>query len=252
MAKKKALFVSALLVTLITVAAAYFISNQLASDLFVFSLSTYPKNATILSAQNLTIRVDAAYIKGATEPLTLSATGGPNGTTFQFSNQTGTPNATQPLSSYLTISVSASAAPGSYPIGVFSNSVSQTSNVTFNLTVLASYIQVSGTVTIHSQVTVKGVTIDVIPTDIIFENNATGQIYQTKINRFSDTSIAPGKTGNYTISLPNQQSYDVGFYCFSFPHYIPIFRAATSGIENGVFTVDCSLDVTSLSANFTG
>jgi len=252
LAKKKVLLVPALLIALITVAAAIFISNQLASNLFDFSLSTYPNNATVLSAQNLTIKVDVAYIKGAAEPLTLSATGGPNGTTFQFSKKTGTPNATQPLSSYLTISVPASAASGSYSIEVSSNSNSQTSNTTFNLAVLASEIQVSGTVTILSQVTVKGVTIDVIPTDILFENNATGQIYQTKIDRFSDTSIAPGKTGNYSISLPNQQSYDVGFYCFSFPHYIPIFRVATSCIENGVFTVDCGLDVTSLSANFTG
>lgn len=251
MAKKKPLFVSALLVALITVAAAIFISAQLDSRLFIFSLSTYPKNATVLAAQNLTIRVDAAYIKGTAEPLTLSATGGPNGTQFQFSNQTGTPNATQPLSSYLTISVPTSAAPGSYPLYVFSASKYQTSNATFNLTVLPAETPVSGTVTILSQVTVKGATLDVIPTDILFKNNATGQVYQTKISRFSDTPVAPGKTGNYTISLPNQQSYDVGFYCFSFPHYIPIYRAATSGVENGVFTVDCGLDVTSLSANFT-
>ncbi|MDT8781755.1 MAG: hypothetical protein IAX22_03795 [Candidatus Bathyarchaeota archaeon] len=252
MAKKKTLFVLALLVALLTVAAAIFISAQLDSGLFVFSLSTYPKNATVLAAQNLTIRVDVAYIKGAAELLTLSATGGPNGTLFQFSKKTGTLNATQPLSSYLTISVPTSAASGSYPIDVCSNSSSQTGNAKFNLTVLASEIPVSGAVTILSQVTVKGVTIDVIPTDILFKNNATGQVYQTKISRFSDTNVAPGKTGNYTISLPNQQSYDVGFYCFSFPHYIPIYRAATSGVENGVYTVDCGLDVTSLSANFTG
>jgi hypothetical protein len=219
---------------------------------FAFSVSTYPNNGTIMTAQNLTIKVDAAYLEGTPEPVTLSASGGPNGTIYQFSNQTGTPTANQPFSSNLTISVPASAASGSYLIDVSSNISAQTCPAAFNLTVLAAEIQVSGNVTILSHVTINGVSIDVIPTDILFESNTTGQVYQAKINRFTDTSAAPGKTGNYSISLPNQQSYTVGFYCFSYPHFVPVFRVATGGIENGYFTVDGGAGVNATTANFTG
>jgi hypothetical protein len=219
---------------------------------FALSLSTHPNNGTVMQTQNLTITVDVTYLEGTPEPVTLSANGGPNGTSYQFSNQTGTPTATQPFRSNLTISAPTSAAPGSYFIDVSSNASAQTCRATFNLIVVAAEIQVSGTVTIISQVTINGVTIDVIPTDILFESNTTGQTYQVKVHRFTDTIVAPGKTGNYSISLPNQQSYRVGFYCFSYPHFVPVFRVATSGIENGYFTVDCGAGIDSLVANFTG
>ena len=252
--KTKIIFAEAVIVVFIavTITGFYLINPQSASKPFAFSLSMYPNNKTIMQAQNLTIRVDVAYLKGTPEPVTLSASGGPNGTIYQFSSQTGTPNATQPFSSNLTIFAPAFAASGSYFIDVSSNASAQTSQATFNLIVVAAEIQVSGTVTIISKVTINGVTIDVIPTDILFESNTTGQAYQAKINRFTDTSVAPGKTGNYSISLPNQQNYHVGFYCFSYPHFVPVFRVATSVIENWYFTVDCGAGIDSLVANFTG
>jgi hypothetical protein len=219
---------------------------------FALSLSTHPNNGTIMQTQNLTITVDVTYLEGTPEPVTLSASGGPNGTIYQFSNQTGTPTTTKPFSSNLTVFVPASAASGSYFIDVSSNASAQTCRATFNLIVVAAEIQVSGTVTIIAQVTINGVTIDVIPTDILFESNTTGQTYQVKVHRFTDTSLAPGKTGNYSISLPNQQSYHVEFYCFSYPHFVPVFRVATSGIENGYFTVNSSAGTKSIVANFIG
>jgi hypothetical protein len=252
--KTKIFFAAAVIVVFIAVATTDFflVTPPLVSKPFAFSLSTYPNNATIMQSQNLTIRVEVTYLKGMPEPVTLSASGGPNGTIYQFSSQTGTPNATQPFNSNLTIFTPASADHGFYSIDISSNSSTQTRHATFNLTVLDAEIQVSGTVTIISQITINGVTIDVIPTDILFESNTTGQAYQAKITRFTDTNLAPGKTGNYSIALPNQQNYRVGFYCFSYPHFVPVFRVATSSIENMYFTVDCDASTDSIIANFTG
>jgi hypothetical protein len=252
--KTKIIFAAAVIVVFIAVAITgfYLINSQSASKPFTFSLSMYPNNGTIMQGQKLTIRVDVAYLKGMPEPVTLSASGGPNGTIYQFSSQMGTPNATQPFSSNLTVFAPASAASSFCLMDISSNSSAQICQATFNLTVLDAEIQVSGTATIISQVIINGVTIDVIPTDIVFESNTTGRAYQAKINRFTDTSVAPGKTGNYSISLPNQQSYRVGFYCFSYPHFVPVFRVATSSIENSYFTVDCGAGIDSLVANFTG
>ena len=219
---------------------------------FGFSLSTYPNNGTIMSAQNLTITVDVAYLEGRAEPVTLSASGGPNGTIYQFSNQTGTPNATHPFSSNLTVLVPSTVATGSYAIEVLANSSTQVHRTAFNLTVVSAEIKVSGDVTINTKITVNGETLDVIPTDIIFTSTNTGERYEAKIHRYTDTTAAPGKTGNYSITLPNLQSYRVDFYCFSYPQYIPVPEKAKSGIENGVFTVNCGAGVTSMSANFTG
>jgi hypothetical protein len=203
-----------------------------------------------MQAQNLTIRVDVAYLEGVPEPVTLSASGGPNGTIYQFSNQTGIPIAKEPFSSNLTLFVPASAAFGSYLINVSSIAGVKVCQATFDLTVVCAEIQVSGTVSVVSQINVDGKILEVIPTDILFKSNTTDQTYQVKVNRFTDTNLAPGKTGNYSISLPNKQSYYITFYCFSFPHYIPVLRVASGGIENGYFTVDCKVD--SIIANFTG
>jgi hypothetical protein len=252
--KTKIFFVAAVIVVFIAVAITGFcLTNpQSASKPFAFSLSMYPKNGTIMQGQNLTIRVDVAYLKGTPEPVTLSANGGSNGTICQFSSQTGTPNVTQPFSSNLTVFARASVASGFYFIDVSSNASAQTCRATFNLTVLDAEVQVSGNVTILSQVTINGVTIDVIPTDMLFKSTTTGQSYQAKIHRFTDSNIAPGKTGNYSISLPNQQRYRVEFYCFSYPHFVPVFRVATGITENGYFTVNSSAGTKSIVANFLG
>jgi len=253
--KTKIVFAAAVVVvvlTLLVLAKDVGMESSFQPRPLALSLSAYPNNGTVMQAQNLTITVDVAYLEGTPEPVTLFVSGGPNGTIFQFSNQTGTPTATQPFRTNLTISTPASAASGSYLIAVSSSTSARTRQATLNLSVLDAEIQVSGTITIISQVTLNGVTIDVIPTDILFESNTTGQAYQAKINRFTDTSVAPGKTGNYSISLPNQQSYHVDFYCFSFPNYIPVPRVALEGTENGFFKVDCGASVDSIVANFTG
>jgi hypothetical protein len=110
--KTKIIFAAAVIIVFfaVTITGFYLINPQSASKPFAFSLSMYPNNGTIMQGQNLTIKVDVAYLKGMPEPVTLSASGGPNGTIYQFSSQTGTPNATQPFSSNLTVFAPASAA----------------------------------------------------------------------------------------------------------------------------------------------
>ncbi len=146
---------------------------------FAFNLSTKQNNGTVMQAQNLTITIDAAYIEGQPEPITLSANGGPNGTLYQFSNQTGTLTKTQPFTCNLTILVPLSATSGSY-YDITSNASNPTSHAQFNLTVLNAQIQVNGNVTIASKVTISGVTIDVIPTDIVFKSNTPAKPIKLK------------------------------------------------------------------------
>jgi hypothetical protein len=226
---------------------------------FAFNLSINPNNGTAMQAQNVTISANATYIEGIPEPITLLASGGPNGTLYQFSNQTGTPTRTQPFTSNLTIILPPAAASGFYIIDIASNANVQTSHTIFNLTVTKQEIkfyktgiEVYGNVTIETKITVSGVTLDVVPTDILFTSNITGKTYQVKIHRFTDTDLAPGKTGSYSIQLPNQQSYDVKFYCFSYPHYIPVLRTPISPNETGYFAVSCEAGEESFIANFIG
>ncbi len=250
----KIIFTVSIMVVLAVAAViiGLYCDNQSVPKPFAFILSTYPNNGTVMQAQNLTIQIDATYLGGQPEPIMLSTKGGPNGTIFQFSDQTGIPTEPQPFTSNLTVSVPASAVSGVYLISVTSNASTQTINAPFNLTVLNAEIQVFGNVTMDSKVYLSGVTLDVIPTDILFTSRITGEVYQAKVHRFTDTVLAPGKTGNYSIMLPNQQSYNVDFYCLSYPHYIPVARAAIYANENGSFIVSAGIGVTSTEANFTG
>lgn len=218
---------------------------------FALNLSTKQNNGTVMQAQNLTITIDAAYIEGQPEPITLSANGGPNGTLYQFSNQTGTPNSTKPFSSFLTITVPISSASEIYPIKISATTGNTTYQNEFNLTIINSQIQVNGTVT-GTHVDIAGrPSEDIYPTDIEFKSTSTNQTYNAKVYLPPDAKGMPMKTGNYSIMLPNQQTYRVNCYCFSYPHFIPVYRASI-GPENGYFTVSCGVGVNSTVANFTG
>jgi hypothetical protein len=262
MMSKWALILVAVLVIVVVLSAAIAMAglygdNPIVTKPFAFNLSTNPNNGTVIQGQNITIGVNAAYLEGQPEPITLSASGGPNGTLYQFSNQTGTPTQTQPFTSNLTILLPQSEVSGVYLIDITSNASTQTSHTQFNLTITKPEIKVYrngidiyGNVTINSKTTI-GDPLDIIPTDILFTSTTTGRIFQTKINRFTDTDLGPGKTGSYSIQLANRQSYRVEFYCFSYPHYIPVLRIPIS--PNGTsFIVDCGANEKSLVANFIG
>ncbi len=217
---------------------------------FAFTVSTFPDNTTIMQSQNVTIKVDVTYVEGTPEPVSLSVRGEPNGTSYQFSNQIGTPTDKQPFTSNLTINVSTSACSGSYLLEVESTAGAKTTQAKFNLTVVNIQIQVSGRATVDTQLETNGQILDIIPTHIGFRSTATNQTYEAKVNR--DINIPLVKTGNYSISLPNQQTYYVIFYCFSYPHFIPVPRIGTEGTENGYFTVHCGAGADTIVADFTG
>ncbi len=250
----KILFTAILAVVLATAAlvTVLYRDNLFAPKPFAFILSTYPNNGTVMQAQNLTISIETAFIDGKPEPVTLSANGGPNGTIYQFSNQTATPDKSQPFSSFLTIIVSSSAISETYPIIISGTTGSWTYQSIFNLTILNSQIQVTGTVT-GTFVDIAGrPSEDIYPTDIAFKSTSTNQTYITKVHLVLDTDGKPTKTGNYSIMLPNQQNYRVDCYFFSYPHFIPVPRTAIAGAQNGYFTVSCGEGVNSTVANFTG
>ena len=107
---------------------------------FAFNLNTNPNNGTVLQAQNLTIQVDTTYLEGQPEPITLQASGGPNGTLYQFSNQTGTPNHRQQFSSLLTIVTPDTATSETYIITISATTNNTKNQALFNLTIINSQI----------------------------------------------------------------------------------------------------------------
>lgn len=256
MASKQAKLTLTVFLFLFAVAVAalgvFFQAPQSEPDALRFNLKVYPSNASIMQAQNITIKLEVTCLDGASEPVTLQANGGPNGTLYLFSRQTGTPNATEPFSSNLTILLPASAASDAYAINVSAASGSKTVQDTFTLNVVSSQIQVSGTVS-GTPISLAGyASEDIIPTEIVFENTQTNQTYHSKIHRAADTPQRPGTVGNYTISVPNQQSYRVTIYYFSFPHFIPVARTAYVSDQRGHFIVDCEAGIDAIVADFKG
>jgi uncharacterized membrane protein len=253
--KNRIIFAAAAVVAVLVAFAAtdfYLIALQSASEPFSFSIAVSPDKCAVVQGGNAAITVEVTYIEGKTESATLSASGGPNGTIFEFSNQTGTPASKQPFRSNLTISVPYYVESDVYLIQISSNAGNLTRQATCNLTVVNSEIVVSGTVT-GTNLTLAGYpSEDICPISINFKSNSTGQNYEVKVYRTTDTTQKPGKVGNYTITLPNMQSYKVSCYFFSFPHYIPVPRSATGDVKDGYFTVSCGAGVSSLSANFIG
>ena len=253
--EKNRTFAAAILVVVVvavTATGCYLLALQSASEPLSFSLAVTPDECAVVQGGNATIAVDVTYIEGNPEPVTLSACGCPNGTRYQFSDQTGTPNATQPFRSNLTISVPYYVESDVYLIQISSNTGNITRQATCNLTVVNSEIVVSGTVT-GTNLTLAGYpSEDICPISINFKSNSTGQNYEVTVCRTTDTPQKPGKVGNYTITLPNMQSYKVSCYFFSFPHWVPVPRSATGDVKDGYFTVSCGAGVSSLSANFIG
>lgn len=226
--------------------------NPAVTKPFAFNLSTNPNNGTVLQAQNLTLNISATYFEGKPETVTLSASGGPNGTLYQFSNQTGTPINKLPFSNFLTVTVPNSSASEIYPITISATTGNFTCQNTFNLTIINSQIQVTGIVT-GTHVDIAGrPSEDIYPTDIEFKSTSTNQTYSAKVHLPLDAKGMPMKTGNYSIILPNQQTYRVWCYFFSYPHFIPVPRVGLNEAGDGYLTVSCGVGVNSTVANFTG
>ena len=96
-----------------------------------FSLAVTPASQEICAPANAVYTVNTASISGFTDPVTLSATGNPAGTTVTFSPNPVTPGS----SSTMTVSNTGAGAPGLSTINVLgtSGALTQNQNVTLNL-----------------------------------------------------------------------------------------------------------------------
>jgi hypothetical protein len=256
--KKSAFAIAAVIVVFVLVLAVtelYFASTQPkpAVNPFRFCLTANPTSATIIQGGNTTLTLEATYQSGDAESITFSALGGPNGTQYLFSSQNGTVTNNHPFKSNLTISVPATADSEVYAIQISAAPQKSAGNqASFNLSVVNSQITVSGTITGTSLAIAGYSSEDIFPTNIAFTSITTGESYEVHVKRYGDTEQYPGKVGNYTITLPNLQSYKVQGYFFSLPHYIPVLRVAQGDAQKGVFMLNCIVGVSSAEANFWG
>jgi hypothetical protein len=221
--------------------------------LFHFSFAASKNNATIVQGANITLSLEAAYVSGNAEPIVFSARGGPYGTSYYFTNQNGIVTNSHTLKTNLTISTPTNASSDVYQITISASaSNSSGAKANFNLTVVNSQITVFGTLRGTTLALAGYSSEEIYPTNISFTRNTTGESYELHIKRYGDTELAPGKIGNFTIILPNLDTYKVEGYFFSLPHYIPILRACQGDTQKGYFTLNCTVGVTSVKANFWG
>ena len=161
---------------------------------FDYRLDVASVNDTILQGKSVDINVTISYLQGEPKNVTLTASGIPSNADYTFSQSRGFPTNNKTFNSILTIYVSEAVPKNSYPITINSaadNGKSYT--FPYTLFVLDSGISVSGRID-------GG--IDVSPTEIIFELvKNTGEHTQ----RFT----AAVESGNYVISLPNNEFYAV-------------------------------------------
>jgi len=126
------------------------ITNIATHAQFDYNLDVYPVNGTVRQGNSILTSINITYIQGTTQNVTLTATG-PEGITFSFSNQTGTPSSTDTFASNLTINVSDWLPTGVYSINVTSSAFNgKTCSDSYTLTVLEAEIHVSGISVVYS------------------------------------------------------------------------------------------------------
>ena len=227
-----------------TVTEFYLETTQSASKPFSFSLTASPDNAAVVQGGNATITVEAAYLNGTSKPLTFSASGGPNGTTYTFLPQTLAPTKGNPLSSNLTINLPNANVSRTYAINITATTPDgMTNSTTCTLTVLNNEILIKGTVTANRWP-------GVYPTKIEFMNVNTEQVYITNVDTTNSSGGSSGlsQTGTYNITLPNHQTYQVICWC-NFTSESG--HSSARGFEPMWLTIDCGTGVTTLTKDFT-
>ena len=158
---------------------------------FDYNLTISQTNNTIMQGNSAQINAIITHMQGSPENITLSAIGVPNGTYYTFSKLQESPANSSTSTSTLTIHVSQSTPTNSYNITINSTSENgKTHSSQYTLSVLNSEFTISGTINGGNKV----------PTQIIFEQlSTTGATVQT----FTATVTS----GQYTITLPNNQWY---------------------------------------------
>jgi hypothetical protein len=161
--------VTAIIVLIISLTSVLYLINNSSPNSplprqFDYNLGVYPTNGTVQQVSSLVTNINVTYIQGSPQNVTLTASGGPDGTVYDFSKQTGTPFNSGGFTSNLTINVPAMASTDIYTVNVTSTAVNgKTYSNAYTLTVLNAEIQVSGTVVLNSRN-------DIVPSQIEFVN----------------------------------------------------------------------------------
>jgi len=240
-----------ILVLTVSLASALYVTrkpsspNSILPDLFDYNLGIYPTNGTVLQGCPSTTSVNVTIVQGSPEAVTLTASGGPNGTVCDFTNQTGTPALNGVFTSNLTISIPSSAPKGTYLVNVTSTAANgKNYTASYTLSVVNAEILVSGTVNLSSSPTI-------VPSQIEFVNahsNYTAYVHFDLIN-YSGLI----QHGTYSISLPNQQTYSVICVWSDFSGTVPGFSSITTGtFDWGTLAVIGGVGDTSMTRDYTG
>jgi hypothetical protein len=199
---KALLLVTAILVSVII---SYFAVSSLTSqNSFDYRLNVSPINETIMQGQTLMSNITVSYLQGQPQPVTLAVAGNSSIMELNLSNTIGIPKPNQPFTSNLTIHFLANTQSAKYPVTFTSSSGTKIHSETYNLTVVNSQIQVSGTVSTPSS------TNSIFPTKLQFVNLQTNITYNATL-QYPNLPKASTlqQQAIYNVSLPNQQSYRV-------------------------------------------
>jgi hypothetical protein len=203
-------------------AGGVFTSGHSPMNPFDFTLDISPTGGTVIQGQNIQTSVSLSLSKGSPEQVTLSASGGPSGATYDFSPSIGSPDFT----STLTITIPNSVPTDAYTVTVTASGGGKTYSNTYTISVLSARTTVSGTVTTTG--------LGANPTSIQFISKETGLTY---------TGSMSGNS--YSISLPNQQAYSV--IC-SWQGFL----GNTGTFDGGTLTVNAGVGTTTMTQNFAG
>lgn len=219
--------IAAFLVTVIVIVGLYAAGvftggRSIFGPPFDFELSVTPAGGTVMQGKSIQTSVSIALSSGSPEQVTLSASGGPNGVTYNFETPKGSPDFT----STLTVSVPDSVPTSAYSFTVTATGGGKTYSTSYTLSVLSAKVTVSGTITT--------IGLGTHPSGIKFVNTETGLTYTGALNGNS-----------YSITLQNQQAYAV---TCSWQGLL----WSTGEFSGGTLTVDAGVGTTMMIQDFSG
>jgi hypothetical protein len=248
--KKVLTFILGLVVVLSALAISYyFFINNSDSLPFEYRLNVFPINGTAHQGETIETNITVTYLQGQPQPVKLVITNNSSFAQINLSNATGIPRPNEPYTSNLTIHILDYAPSSFYSINITANSSIKNSHSSdFNLEVLDSQIQVSGTVSTPSA------TDSIYPTKLQFVNLQTNITYNATLHY---PSLAKASTlqqqAIYNVSLPNQQSYRViGTWGRLYGPWSSPSDLPDGTFDCGILHVDCRTGESSIVKNYQG
>ena len=245
---KVLLFIAMVLALAICVySLIYSFSPSISSQpLFDYTLNVSQINGPIMQGQNIETNITVSYLQGFPQPVTITVSCNSTIADFYLSNSTGTPKPDDPFTSNLTISILENAKSATYVVSVNSNtSNNRAYSSAYKVTVLNSQIQVFGWVSATSEESIY-------PTNLQFVSIQTNRTYNATLT-YSKASepYTLIQRANYTVSLPNQQSYRViGIWARLFGPWIKPTDLPNGTFDCGILKVDCKVGEDTVHKNY--